>query len=270
MQLELTAADGHKLSAYRANPTGETKGGLVVIQEIFGVNSHIRSVCDRFAGHGYAALAPALFDRIGPNIELGYEANDVAKGRELRGQVPDAGAQADVQAAIDALNGDGLKTAVVGYCWGGSLAWATATRLNGVAAAISYYGGQVPDMADEQPKVPVLLHFGETDQSIPMDRVELVRQKSIPMCPFMFTLPVMASAATRAAPTMPKVPPLHSSARWRSWKQTSEIKEKLQRRWICGTNHLPRIRRDCVVLPRELRNPERSVHSAFMALVTGL
>lgn len=177
MQIDLTAADGHRMSAWRVQPGGDVKGGLVVIQEIFGVNDHIRSVVARFAGHGYDAIAPALFDRVQPGIELGYESDDVQRGRELRGKVADEDALSDIQAAIDRLKADGRKVAVVGYCWGGSLAWAAATRLAGIKAAISYYGGQVPDMADEQPKVPVMLHFGETDASIPLEKVESFRQK---------------------------------------------------------------------------------------------
>jgi carboxymethylenebutenolidase len=177
MNIDLTAADGHTLSAWRVTPAGDVKGGLVVIQEIFGVNDHIRSVVARFAGEGYDAIAPALFDRVEPGIELGYESDDVQRGRELRGKVADGDALADIEAAIDRLKADGRKVAVVGYCWGGSLAWATATRLAGIDAAICYYGGQVPDMADESPKVPVMLHFGETDASIPLDRVEAFRQK---------------------------------------------------------------------------------------------
>ena len=177
MQLELTAADGHTFSAYRADAKGDVRGGIVVNQEIFGVNDHIRSVCDRYAAKGYTAIAPALFDRVGPDIQLGYDADDIAKGREVRGKVADDDALKDIKAAIDALNGDGLSTAVVGYCWGGSLTWLTATRLGGVKAAISYYGGQVPDQADEQPKVPVIFHFGETDASIPLDKVAIVREK---------------------------------------------------------------------------------------------
>ncbi len=172
--LELTAADGHTLQAYRADAEGTPKGGVVIIQEIFGVNSHIRSVADIYAGDGYTALAPALFDRVGPDIQLGYDSGDVSQGRELRGKVADSDSLHDIQAAIDALKRDGLEVAVIGYCWGGSLAWLTATKLGGVAAAVSYYGGQVPDSATDQPKAPVLFHFGETDASIPMDRVELV------------------------------------------------------------------------------------------------
>lgn len=178
MQLNLTADDGHTFSAYRADAEGDVKGGLVVIQEIFGVNDHIRAVCDRFAQYGYTCIAPALFDRVGSDIQLGYEPGDVATGRELRGKIPDAAALKDIQAAVRVLSiAEGLPAAVIGYCWGGSLAWLAATRLEGIEAAVSYYGGQVPDHAGEQPKVPVMLHFGETDASIPLDRVETVRQK---------------------------------------------------------------------------------------------
>jgi len=177
MQLDLTASDGHTFSAYRANAKGATKGGLVVIQEIFGVNSHIRSVCDRYAADGFTCIAPALFDRVNPGIELGYEADDIAKGRDLKGKVSDEEALRDIQACIDVLTNENLATATVGYCWGGSLTWLSATRLTGIKAAVSYYGGQVPDQADEKPNVPVMFHFGETDASIPLDRVEIVRQK---------------------------------------------------------------------------------------------
>lgn len=177
MQLQLTADDGHAFSAYRADAQGTVKGGLVVIQEIFGVNPHIRSVCDRYAAAGYTSIAPALFDRVGADIQLGYDTDDVAKGREVRGKVADDDALKDIKAAIEALNKDGLATAVVGYCWGGSLAWLSATRLAGIKAAISYYGGQVPDQSDEQPKVPVIFHFGETDASIPLDKVKIVEER---------------------------------------------------------------------------------------------
>ena len=132
----LNAADGHQLSAYRAAPTAPVMTGLVVLQEIFGVNHHIRSVVDRFAGDGFIALAPALFDRVEPGIEMGYEPDDVARGRETRTKVSMEEALADTQAAITALNDEGLKVGVVGYCWGGSLAWAAATRLAGVSCAV--------------------------------------------------------------------------------------------------------------------------------------
>ena len=134
----LTAADGHTLSAYRADPGTASKAGLVVLQEIFGVNSHIRSVTDRFAGDGFVALAPALFDRVEPGIEMGYTPDDIARGRETRGKVTMEDALADTQAAINALKEEGLKVGVVGDCWGGSLAWASATRLDGVTCAVGY------------------------------------------------------------------------------------------------------------------------------------
>jgi len=175
--MTLTAADGHTLSAYRADPKAPSKMGLVVLQEIFGVNSHIRSVADRFAADGFVAVAPALFDRVAPGIEMGYGPEDIVRGRETRAKVTMEQALADTQAAVAALNEEGLKVGVVGYCWGGSLAWGAATRLAGVACAVGYYGSAIPDMADEKPRCPVMLHFGELDQSIPLDRVEIIRAK---------------------------------------------------------------------------------------------
>ena len=171
----LTAKDGHRMFGYRARPPGETAPGLVVIQEIFGVNSHIRSVADRFEAAGFDVIAPALFDRVGPGIELGYGPDDIAKGREIRAQIAQADAEADVAAAVAQLRSEGRKVGVVGYCWGGSLAWAAAARIKGVSAAVGYYGGQIAEMADQKPKCPVMLHFGETDASIPMSQVETVR-----------------------------------------------------------------------------------------------
>lgn len=170
--IDIETTDGHKLTGYLAEPDATPKGALVVIQEIFGVNSHIRSVCDGFAADGYIVLAPELFNRVGPSIELGYTPDDVQKGRDIRAQINHDDAVRDMQAAVNALAGN--PVGVVGYCWGGSLAWNAATRLEGVSAAVGYYGGMVPDMADEQPKHPVMLHFGETDQSIPMEGVQKV------------------------------------------------------------------------------------------------
>lgn len=175
--LEMTAGDGHKLDAYRARPEGPARAGLVVIQEIFGVNSHIRNVADRFAAQGFDALAPALFDRAERGVELGYEADDVDRGREIRGRISTDEALLDLDAAIKLLASTGRPVAVVGYCWGGSLAWAAATRLQGLSCAVSYYGGQVAEMADEQPRCPVMLHFGENDHGIPIQQVETVRAK---------------------------------------------------------------------------------------------
>lgn len=173
--INLTAGDGHQLAAYRARPEGTPRAGLVVIQEIFGVNSHIRAVTDGFAKDGYLALAPAMFDRAKPGIELGYEADDIAEGRDVRAKIAHDDAVKDMAAAVIALKNEGLKIGVVGYCWGGSLAWNAATRLGDVGAAVGYYGGMIPDMIDEQPQHPVLLHFGELDQSIPLEGVEKIK-----------------------------------------------------------------------------------------------
>jgi carboxymethylenebutenolidase len=173
--ITLTAKDGHTLAAYRADPVGKPKGALVVLQEIFGVNSHIRRVTDDFAAEGYVALAPALFDRAERGVELGYDPASIASGRKIREQVALEGTLADLQAAIDQVQPFG-KVGVVGYCWGGSLAFLAATRLQGVAAAVGYYGGMIAAHAEEHPKAPVLLHFGETDQSIPMSDVAKVQK----------------------------------------------------------------------------------------------
>jgi carboxymethylenebutenolidase len=173
--ITLTAKDGHKLAAYRADPVGKPRGALVVIQEIFGVNGHMRRVADGFAAEGYLAVAPALFDRVEPDIELGYDPKSIAAGRDIRVKVPLVGTLADLQATIDYLRPFG-KVGVVGYCWGGSLAFLAATRLDGIAAAVGYYGGMIAAQAEERPKAPVILHFGETDQSIPMSDVEKIRK----------------------------------------------------------------------------------------------
>ncbi|HUS97512.1 MAG TPA: dienelactone hydrolase family protein [Hyphomicrobiaceae bacterium] len=177
MQVSLTAPDGHNLLAHFAEPQGPVRGGLVVIQEIFGVNHHIRGVTDGFAKDGYAAISPALFDRVGSDIQLGYEADDIAKGRDYRGQIDNSDALKDVAAAVAFLAGKGLKVGVVGYCWGGSLSWAAATRLSGISAAVCYYGGELPALADEAAKCPAIAHFGETDASIPMDKVAVFQAK---------------------------------------------------------------------------------------------
>ena len=169
----LTASDGHGFNAYWADPKGTPKGGLVIIQEIFGLNSHIREVADGYAADGYKVVAPAMFDRVKPGIELGYDADDVAAGRDIRAKISWDDALKDVAAAIAALKGVG-RIGVVGYCWGGSLAWLTATRLT-ADAAVCFYGGQVPDFAAEKPRCPTMLHFGEKDAGIPLDGVEKVR-----------------------------------------------------------------------------------------------
>ena len=173
--ITLAAKDGHKLAAYRADPAGKPRGALVVVQEIFGVNHHMRHVTDDFAKQGYVALSPALFDRVEKGIELGYDPKSIEAGRDIRAKVPLDGTLADLQAAIDAVKSAG-KVGIVGYCWGGGLAFLAATRLSGVAAAVGYYGGLVAAHAQEKPRVPVMLHFGDSDQSIPMSDVETVKK----------------------------------------------------------------------------------------------
>jgi carboxymethylenebutenolidase len=180
--LTLTAEDGHKFSAYKATPSGTPRGGIVVVQEIFGVNQHIRKVADSFAADGYVAIAPALFDRVERNFETGYGPQDIERGRATRGKLSTDQAMMDVKATVKEAAKSG-KVGVVGYCFGGTIAWLSATRLDGVSAAVGYYGGGVPDAAEEKPKSPVMLHFGETDASIPMDAVEKVKkaQPNVPL-----------------------------------------------------------------------------------------
>lgn len=173
-KIRLIAEDGFALDAYRADPAGAPKGGIVVIQEIFGVNNHMRGVAESFAANGYAAIAPALFDRAQRGVELGYTEGDIEAGRELRAKVGWDDPLRDIRAAVKALEGAG-KLGTVGYCWGGSVAWLTATRLDGIAAAVCYYGGQIAAFKDEKPRVPVMFHFGERDKGIPMTDVEAVR-----------------------------------------------------------------------------------------------
>ena len=170
--ISLTAADGHALSAWRAGPEGATRG-LVVVQEIFGVNAHIRGVAERFAAQGYLVIAPALFDRVRPGIELGYTPDDVTEGLAVRAKVPEAGALADIAAAAAALGG--RRLGIVGYCWGGSLAWLGATRTTLFAAASGWYGGGIAAARAETPHCPVQLHFGAEDHGIPLTDVESIR-----------------------------------------------------------------------------------------------
>ena len=174
--LTLTAADSFRLSAYKAKPAGTPRGGLVVIQEIFGVNHHIRNLTDQFAADGYTSIAPAIFDRVEPGFETGYSPQDIERGRAVRGKADLDQLVMDVRAAVDALRAEGLKVGVVGYCLGGTMAWLAATRIDGLLASVPYYGGGVAAAANETPKCPVLLHFGETDASIPPDHWETVKK----------------------------------------------------------------------------------------------
>jgi carboxymethylenebutenolidase len=172
----LTASDNFKLGAYRAEPSGKAKAGIVLIQEIFGVNHHIRAVCDRLAGEGYAAVAPAVFDRQQPNFESGYSPDEIANARKFVAN-PDWNAMLrDVQAAIDEAKKNG-PVGIMGFCMGGTISFLSACRLNGLSAAVCYYGGQIAKNADEKPKIPTQMHFGEQDASIPMSDVEMIKKK---------------------------------------------------------------------------------------------
>ena len=174
--VQLTALDGHQLNAVRILPPRWNGVGLVVIQEFFGVNDHIREICRLYGREGFAVISPVLYHRVDKTFPYGkslpYEEASVPIGRTLRAQVGWDNATRDVAAAIAALNVQ--KVAVVGYCWGGTLAWLAATRL-GVDRAIGYYGGQIHEFAHEKPRCPVMLHFGARDSSIPLARVDLVR-----------------------------------------------------------------------------------------------
>jgi carboxymethylenebutenolidase len=172
----LTATDQFQLGAYRADPQGKPKGAIVVVQEIFGVNTHIRSVCDRFAADGYAAIAPALFDRQQRDFQSGYSPEDVANARKFIANPDWALMAKDTQAAIDAVKSVG-PVGVVGFCMGGTIAFLAATRLDGVKAAGCYYGGKIVAFADEKPRCPTQMHFGALDQGIPLTDVETIKQK---------------------------------------------------------------------------------------------
>jgi carboxymethylenebutenolidase len=173
MQIELAAADGHRLSAWRTGPEDATRA-LVVVQEIFGVNRHMRRVCEGFAQQGFAVICPALFDRAEPGVELGYRPEDVQRGLQLRGAIDAAATLLDIEAAAAALP-TGARAGIIGYCWGGTVAWHGATRSQSFAAAIGYYGGGIAAAKDEAPGCPVQLHFGEADHGIPLADVEAIR-----------------------------------------------------------------------------------------------
>ena len=177
---ELKSADGQAVPLYVAQPAGKAKGGIVVIQEIFGVNSHIRSVVDGYAAQGYLAVAPAIFHRVRPNVELGYTQDDMAEGMALKAAteaLPTPGAMQDIQAAIQYASQAG-KVGIVGFCYGGLLTWRAACTLSGLSAAVPYYGGgaTTPDEIARKPKVPVLAHFGDKDKHISLESVEAFKK----------------------------------------------------------------------------------------------
>ena len=180
--IDLTAADGQKIAAYVARPQGQPKGGVVVVQEIFGVNAHIREVADGYARDGYLAVAPATFQRVQPGVELGYTDADMQQGfgsKTAVEKLPAPGVMQDLQAAVDcAAKESGGKVGIVGYCWGGLLSWRAASLLQGLSAAVPYYGGGMttPEEIARQPKVPVLAHLSDRDQWVPLDGVEAFKK----------------------------------------------------------------------------------------------
>lgn len=175
-QFSLTAKDSHQLGAYRADPPGAPKGGMVVVQEIFGVNHHIRAVCDRFASEGYVAVAPAVFDRFVRDFECGYSPKEIEHARSYLGALDWDAMMRDIAAAAAELKSAG-PVGVVGFCMGGTAAFLAACRLDGFQAAVCYYGGAIAKFADEKTKCPTQMHFGEKDDHIPLTDVEIIRKK---------------------------------------------------------------------------------------------
>ncbi len=180
--IQLKASDGFMSAAYVAVPKVSVRGAVVIVQEIFGVNSHIRAVADSYALAGFLAVAPATFDRVQKGVELGYTAEDMAAGIELKAKVealPSPGVIADLQAAVDyaGANAKG-KVAMVGYCWGGLLTWRSAELVRGLSAAVPYYGGgmTMEDESKRRPRCPVMAHFGDKDHWISMESVEAFKK----------------------------------------------------------------------------------------------
>ena len=171
--ITLEAADGHHFSAYVSRPAGAPRAGLVVLQEVFGVNGHIRGVADGYATEGFLAIAPALFDRAERGIELGYSEDELTRGRALRGAIAPEAVLQDVAAAAAAVAEAG-PTAIVGYCWGGLIAWQAAGALD-LAVAVGYYGGGIQDNLARAPRCPIMLHFGDKDAFITPEHIAAIR-----------------------------------------------------------------------------------------------
>jgi carboxymethylenebutenolidase len=169
----IMARDGHEFDVWLAPPVGTPRGALVVVQEIFGVNSHIRAVTDGFAREGYLAIAPSLFDRVRRNVELGYDADAVQQGRGYMLQIPQAKLLLDLQSTINVVRHGG-RVGIVGYCWGGTVAHLAACELP-VACAVAYYGTRIVENLARRPRAPVMYHFGSRDQSIPPAAMERIR-----------------------------------------------------------------------------------------------
>ncbi len=171
--IELKPEGAGPIAAWRADPAGTPRGGIVVIQEIFGVNAHIREAAGRFAAEGFLAVAPAIFDHVEKGFDAGYDPDSRARGMAVVAKVDFEQVLRDAAAAI-AVAGEGGKVGIAGYCFGGSVAWAAAARLSGLSAAVGYYGGRILAMKDLAPRIPAMLHFGEKDQHIPIAGVKEV------------------------------------------------------------------------------------------------
>jgi carboxymethylenebutenolidase len=172
----LTAADGHRFEAYIAEPKGAPKGGVVVIQEIFGINGHIRSVCDGYAADGYYCVAPAIYDRLERGVYLGYTSDDIARGRDLRGKMSWDDCMKDVRTAVAAASSAG-RVGTVGYCYGGGVTWMAGATIAELSASVGYYGGPWAELADRAPLCPSLLHFGAKDSMIPTSLAAQMKAK---------------------------------------------------------------------------------------------
>jgi carboxymethylenebutenolidase len=173
--IELLAADGHRFAAWESAPAGQPRGAVVIAPEIFGVNSHIRAVADSYAAEGYLAIAPALFDRAQRDYESGYSPQDIQAGIALMNEVDLDAALTDVKACVEQGKHAG-NVAVIGYCWGGTVAWLAAARVPGLACAVPYYGGGIPDFAAEQPECPVMFHFGEQDTKPSLEQARAIAE----------------------------------------------------------------------------------------------
>ena len=169
--IEIAAKDNHQFSAYISQPSGKPKAGIVIIQEIFGVNSHIKEVTDLYASKGYLCIAPSLFDRIEKNVNLNYDETGVSKGRNLK-ELCNKNALKDIEASISVVSSAG-KVGVIGYCWGGSLSWKIGCEASNLSASVCYYGGDIPKLKNLKPNCNTLTHFGELDKGIPINEVKI-------------------------------------------------------------------------------------------------
>jgi carboxymethylenebutenolidase len=171
--IELQAGDGHKFAAYRAEPSGKARGAVVVIQEIFGVNSHIKAVADGYAKDGYLVVAPAMFDRAQRGYDTGYTQPEIQAGIAVMQKLDWKQTLLDVDASIAEAKKAG-KVGIVGYCWGGTVCWVAAARATGLACSAPYYGGGMPGFIGDKPKIPTLCHFGELDQSPTLEQSKAI------------------------------------------------------------------------------------------------